>query len=240
MDAYLRLEYTDILVKCREQMPELSSGLVKRGVEVMREAIKAQPYHTSSYIVLGSLINSLMEREAEPEIKEKLKQEAESYFEKAQQLSPKRQEVFIEWIKSDLISGQYQKAKEKSQKCLDLNPQLGDCWWLAGLSYAFLDDLEKSENYRKMAGEKGYPIYSKTSWLQLTQAYIKIENYPGLVETYSELIKLEPNNIQYRASLATVYRELGQLEKARKEALKILELQPEAREEVEEFLENLK
>lgn len=114
------------------------------------------------------------------------------------------------------MTGQYQKAKEKAQKCIDLNPRLSDCWWLAGLSHVYLGDLEKSDYYRQIAGEKGYPVRSKTSWLQLTQAYIEIENYADLVETYSELIKLEPDNVQHYASLAVIYRELGQIEEAKK------------------------
>ena len=184
--------------------------------------------------MLGQYTNILIESG-----EKNLKVEANSYFEKANQLSPKRQEVFTEWIKTDLLTGEYQKAKEKAEKCIELNEKLADCYWLLGLAQAYLGNLDESDYYILAAGERGYPTQSKESLLQLTKVYIEIENYPGLVKIYSDLISLEPNNPQYHASLAVVYQKLGEINKAKKEALKVLELQPENKEAVEEFLEGL-
>ena len=87
--------------------------------------------------------------------------------------------------------------------------------------------------------EKRYPINSETSLLQLVNAYLKTENYQKLTETYQKLVKLKPKNIQYHISLAVCYKELGDFEKAKKEALKVLELVPESKEAVEEFLQEI-
>jgi len=239
LDAYLRLEYVDLLIKCKEQMPEASLELVKKSIGLMREAIKIQPYHTSNYIVLGSLINFWIEQETNPEIVQSLKNEANSYFEMDQKLSPKRQEVFIEWIKNDLITGEYQKAKEKAQKCIDLNPKLSDCWWLKGLSNIYLNEFEEAKENIETAGKRGYPIRSENSLLKLAKVYVETENYQKLLEIYQELIEIKPANPEYYASLAIVYRELGDPENAKKEIKKALELAPELEKEVEEFLKSL-
>jgi putative inorganic carbon (HCO3(-)) transporter len=239
LDAYLRLEYIGLLIKCKEQMPEASLELVKKSVTLMRETIKIQPYHTSNYIVLGSLINFWIEQETNPEIAQNLKTEANSYFEMAHKLSPKRQEVFIEWIKNDLITGEYQKAKEKAQKCIDLNLQLSDCWWLKGLSNIYLNEFEEAKENIETAGKRGYPIRSEDSLLKLAKVYVETKNYQKLLEIYQELIEIKPANPEYHASLAIVYREIGDFENARKEIKKALELAPELREEVEEFLRSL-
>jgi len=235
LDGYLRLHYVGVINQCIDKK-ELTGGylLAKKAQEILKENVEIRPYYTRNWLLLGQYSNILMEN-----WEEETKAEAETSLEKAHQLSPKRQQVLQEWIKTDLLIGQYQSAKEKSETCINLNEKFAGCWWLAGLSHAYLNDLEKSDYYLKIAAEKRYPVKSKSSWLELTRAYIEIKNYPGLVETYSELIKLEPDNPQHYASLAFAYKELGQVEEAKKQALKIIELFPEHKEEAEEFLKTL-
>lgn len=235
LDAYLRLKYIEIINQCIEKK-ELKEAypLAKKAVEILKENVKIRPYYTRNWLFLGKCNNLLMEN-----WEENREKEARASLEKALELSPKRQEALQELIKTDLLTGKYQEAKEKSEECINLNEKLADCWWLARLSHAYLNDLEKSDYYLQIAAEKRYPVKSQNSWLQLTKAYIEIKNYPGLVETYSELIKLEQDNAQYYASLAFVYKELGQIEEAKKQALKIIELFPEHQKQAEDFLKTL-
>ena len=83
------------------------------------------------------------------------------------------------------------------------------------------------------------PMKSKISLLELVNACIAAKDYERLVEAYKALIKLEPENIQYIASLAVAFKEAGETEKAREQALKVLELSPESKKSVEEFLRGL-
>jgi len=234
-DNYLRLQYITVIQNCAHENVKSTEELAKKATEVLKENIKIRPLYTRNWLLLGSWTNVLIE-----EGKKNLGNEANFYFEKAHQLSPKRQEVFVEWIKTDLLTEEYEKAKKKAQKCILLNPKLGECWWLMGLSEAFLKNFNASDRYIKFAQQNGWNTNSKDSLAQLTEAYIFTKNYLGLVKTYSKLISLDPQNTQYHASLAVVFRELGKIEEAKKEALKVLELQPEAREEVEKFLQSLK
>jgi len=244
LDAYLRLKYVEFLADCEEKkkMPQLSLEFVKKGYQLMKENIKIQPYYTRNWLLLNGFTNGLLDmfdKEESPEIFKELKKEANYYFEKANELSPKRQEIFIEGIKTDLITGEHQKAKEKAQKCIDLNPRLEDCYWLTGLTNIYLAEDEKAQENINIAGQKGYPIYSENSFLQLAKAYIETKNYQKLIEIYLELIRIRPVEPRYRASLAYLYREVGQFEKAGEEALKLLELVPEDKEKIEEFLRTL-
>ncbi len=235
LDGYLRLFYVGIINQCidTKDLAEARS-LVQKVVKISKENTKIMPYYTRNWLLLGQYNNILMENWGE-----ETGAEAESALEKAHQLSPKRQEVLTEWIKTNLLIGQYQRAKEKSDECIGLNEKFAGCWWLKGLGYVYLDDLEKADYYLKIAAEKHYPVKSKASWLELARAYIKIKNYPRLAEAFTALIKLEPDNAQHYASLAFVYRELGQTEEARKQALKIIELFPEYQKQAEEFLKTL-
>ena len=54
-----------------------------------------------------------------------------------------------------------------------------------------------------------------------------------------KVIILDPTNPQYRATLAFLYKELGEFEKAREQALEVLRLAPENKGQVEEFLRTL-
>jgi len=234
LSHYLRLEYIDIVADCIEENRERAFELAERATEILKENTKIRPYYTRNWLLLGGYTNILIEGGEKD-----LKEEANYYFEKANELSPKRQEVFIGWIKTDLISGEYQKAKEKAQKCIDLNEKLGDCWWLMGLSDIYLGEFEKGKENVEIAREKGYPINSELSLLELAKAYLKNEDYLELTKIYQELIKIKPENPKYYISLAVFYKEAGEFEEAKKEALKILELFPEYEEEVELFLKEL-
>jgi Flp pilus assembly protein TadD len=56
---------------------------------------------------------------------------------------------------------------------------------------------------------------------------------------FEKLIAINQNNPQYRSSLAYFYRQTGQYEKARIQALKVLELSPESKPNVDAFLKTL-
>ena len=236
LDGYLRIKYLEVINTCiQEKTIDESYPLAKKAGEIMEENVQIMPYFTRNWIWLGKYNNLLLENWQKTEAAEK----AEKAFAKAGLLSPKRQEVFEGWIKTDLLTGQYEKAEEKAEECIMLNEKFAGCWWLKALTYVYLNDPEKAREYMETARLKGYRIKSVDALLELTKAYIEIGNYPGLLETYPEIIKLEPEEPQHYASLAFVYKELGQNEKARETALKIIELFPEHKTEAEEFLKQL-
>jgi O-antigen ligase/Tfp pilus assembly protein PilF len=236
LDNYSRLKYIEITNQCVEQKDLAEAkDLTEKAINVLEEATEIMPHYTRTWILLGQYNNLLMEN-----WQENREEQARAALEKALTLSPKRQEAFQELIKTELLSGNYQQAREKSEECIGLNEKFNACYWLAGLSNIYLNDLEKADNHIQTATKMRYPVKTKESWLQLTKAYIEIKNYDRLVQAYTALIKLEPDNPQHYASLAFVYRELNQTEEAKKTALKIIELFPEHKAQAEEFLETLR
>jgi tetratricopeptide (TPR) repeat protein len=191
LDSYLRLKYFETLDRCQR---DLKIDLTKKKIEILKEQIKIQPYYTRSWISLGSLTNVLIESENDPQNIEKLKKEANYYFEKANQLSPKRQEVFIEWVITDLLTGEYQKAKEKAKKCIKLNEKLGDCWWQMALSNIYLGEKEMAKENMEIAKERGYPIESKISLLELIRAYTKVGNFEEAKKETLKILELFPES----------------------------------------------
>lgn len=240
LDSYLRLKYADFLMQCEPQHPEKTLEYAQKGTELLKENIKIQPNYVRNWLLLAGFMDVLIDREQSPENWEKMVQETEGYLEKAEELSPKRQEVFLEWAKFTLVANNFQLMKEKSQKCIDVNPNLSDCYWFNGLAEIFLGNLDEGKINIKIAEEKGFGVNSLISLTQLVKAHSIAKNYEELVIIYQKLIFLKPEEPQYHATLAFVYKELKDYKKAREEAMKVLELQPEAREMVDEFLRTLR
>ena len=235
LDNYIRLKYVEITSQCLEQKKsDQAKELIEKTIKALEEATVSRPYYTRAWMLLGKYNLILMENWSEDRI-----EQARNALTKALELSPKRQETIVELARADILAKEYEAAREKANACLEIDSSLGDCYWLAGLSNIYLDNLEESDKYLTQASQKGYPTKTKDSWLALIKAYIKIESYPHLAKAYPALIKLDPNNPQYYASLAFVYQKLGQIEEAKKQALKIIELFPEHRQEAEAFIENL-
>lgn len=198
LDGYLRLKYVGVIGECINEKPEITNVLASRAAEILKENIKIMPYYTRNWILLGNYTNILIEAG-----RIDLKNEADSYFERAYTLSPKRQEVFIGWAKTYFLSGDYEEAEKKSRECVNLNEKGEECWQI----------LEASN--------------------------ISLKDFSDLIGIYQRLISFEPANTQYYAYLALSYKEIGDYKKARETALKILEITPEAKTDVDKFLEEL-
>lgn len=136
IDSYAKLKYIDIIGKCSKKIPELKLALTPKAISVLKQAAEIRPYYTRTWIFLGSYTNFLIEN-SQGNIEE-LKKEAYSYFEKAHQLSPKREEVFPGWIQINLLSGNYPEAKERAEQCLKLNPGSSYCQQLKDITEEFL------------------------------------------------------------------------------------------------------
>lgn len=248
IDNYLRLQYIDIIGAATIIIPEKTSELSLKAIQILEECTKLRPYYTRSWLYLSIYINNYIEStpDLKPEAKEELNKKFLDSIEKAKQLSPKHPEIFITLVKNDLINGKYQEAKEKAEECINFVPDNGDCWWAKFLALISLNEPEEALKTMEIADEKGYQIESKKALSQLVGIYIKLAKntedlkyYQKLAEIYQKLIKIEPKNFQFHASLAYVYKALGEYDKAKEEAMIVMELSPESKASVEEFLRSL-
>ncbi|KPJ56660.1 hypothetical protein AMJ49_04320 [Parcubacteria bacterium DG_74_2] len=237
IDSYVRLEYIEIINQCikKEQNKNKQLEMIQKATQALKENIEIQPNYTRSWWFLGVYTNYLIDIAD----KKELKQEANYYFEKANSLSPKRQEILRDWAKTHILTEEYEKTKQKSQECIEIKSDFRECWWLKALSQIYLGEIKQGKESLKIAQDQGYALESYESLSQLLSAYIKIESYPDLIEIYPKIIKFEPENFQYWASLAVCYKAVGDYENARKAAQKVIELSPESKSNVEAFLKSL-
>ncbi|MBU2540212.1 O-antigen ligase family protein [Patescibacteria group bacterium] len=250
INHYVLLQYSEVLKECQILNPEEETKFIQKSIQVLEEAAKLRPTYTRTWLLLGSYSNFAVENN--PNLKSEEKNElllkADSYFTKASELSPKRKQIFLGWSDTFILLKRYNEAKEKANQCIELNDKIAECYWQKAFTNIVLGELDQSKENIKKAKEKGFPVTFEDSFSKLLNIYliaikdskkINLELYKDLVDIYQNLISFNPTNFQYRASLAYTFRTLGEYEKARKEALKVIELSPESKANVEEFLRTL-
>ncbi|GAI47587.1 unnamed protein product, partial [marine sediment metagenome] len=143
------------------------------------------------------------------------------------------------------------KGNQLLKENIKIQPYYTKNWLFLGEFTNVLIEKEKNPEVRQELikeaiyyFEKAYLLSPKReeSLSQLINMYIRIKNYPGLAETYPRLISItsdKTKKAQLYASLAVVYKELGDKGKAREVVLKALELHPAAKPVVDEFLRSL-
>ncbi len=239
LDSYSKMEYVEFTKTCADFFPENTLTYLKTDFELIKEAVKIQPLYTRYWILLGSSANTMAMQEKDTAAKSDLLKQASNYLTNASRLAPKHKEVIIEQAKTEMLLGNYEEMTNYYEKCIALDPSQGDCYWRRAISGIYLNDVNSAQKDIKVAFEKGYSINSKVSLGELSDAYGSILDYKNLVSVYVKLIEIEPNNAQYHSSLAFFYKELKQYADARKEALKVLQLSPESKPNVDAFLQTL-
>jgi Flp pilus assembly protein TadD len=239
LDVYARTEYINMMRNCTIFYPEKSALYADKGVTIMKEAVVIRPLSSRLWIFLGSFTTVQASQQQDANKKNELLNEAKIYLAKADALSPNRQETFIEQAKTDMISGDYQHMNISATTCTTLYPTVNDCYWLKGISQIYLGNLDQAQQDMAAAQKLAFDTTDIFALHQLISAYTYTKRYQELAATYEKIISLRPQTAQYHSSLALVYKILGEYKKARQEALKFLQLTPEAKDEVQEFLQGL-
>jgi len=247
LDTYLRRSYVTILRQCQQSEPQRQYEFIQREYELLKESAALQPLHTRTWIFLAALSHALLEGQQSGLVSlsgkeiEQLKTEHALYIQSIQELSPRREDLFIEQAKMHLLAQKYQEAKETILLCTEANSKISTCRWLLGRAEISLGNIKEGEKAIQLAlqAEKDPQELTPTALLQLAQAYIIAKDYPKVVKQYELLVEIAPDEPQYLALLATSYREAGEYGKARRTALSILELNPSLEAKINLFLDTL-
>jgi len=248
LDNYIYLRYLDVLtLGVDDIMPEKNIELSQKALEILEKSKELNPHYTRIWIYLAVYTNRLMPlSEPESEQREQLNQTVYSYAEKIKELSPKRPDHYYIWAKNRLSNEKFQEALEISEQCSATAPEYGNCYLTKGLALIGLNQYEEAIPYINKASDIRNPQDAKIIISQIITIYSKIAKkteeikyYEILKDLYIKMIEYEYNDFQHHASLAYIYSLLGEYDKAREEAMIVLELSPESAQVVEEFLKTL-
>ncbi|MBI4122985.1 MAG: O-antigen ligase family protein [Parcubacteria group bacterium] len=217
MKSYAALSLGDIILDCQSQLPDKRPELAQKAIEALQTADESRPLFPRAWIAMGGFTNILLETASREGNQEKVKGEAanaDMFFRKALELSPKRQETYIEWVKTFLIQGDYEGAKEKIGECLSLNINSAHCWFLLARAEISLGNAEQGSHALKTAELLGYNPTSRRSLLQLANAYLASQNYQAMAKIYETLTSsnYDPVPRAYYETLIALYQQLGQRE----------------------------
>lgn len=251
---YTLLQYVEILNISMNippaPTPETRLMLTKKATNALKESTTLRPYYTRSWWALNIYSNYFLGVLQNPP--EELKKEAVMFCEKASQLSPEHWKIIKDCTTTYLTLENFEKAKEKAQNCIEVYPAGGICRTRKAMANLALGELEQAKKNIKEAKERDYP--SEPDYihhLQIINFYNVIINkttdkeiknylYEQTIILYKEIIKYREENAHYRIALADIYKKMGDIESARKEAKNALEFIPEEEKElINEFLKNL-
>jgi len=248
IDNYVLLSYIDILSVCAKQNPSKKIELGRRALQILEKSMDLRPYYTRIWLYFNSYASIIIEDDKELDVKTKEDLIYEAYYtvERAHELSPNRQEIYLSWIKTDMVAGHFEDAEKRADECIAINPEYPDCWWSKALIYINQGRVVEGTVFMETAKEKGLDIKDKSTLGQLIKVYVRLINqtedlkyYKVIADIYNDLVELDYENFQYHASLAHVYKILGEYEKAREEALIVYELSPASMDNIKVFLNTL-
>lgn len=122
--------------------------------------------------------------------------------------------------------GNYLEAAKRFESATTADPSFALAYARLAQSYSTLGHDKEAEQYSNKAVElSGNLPTAEKDMIQAASARIT-KNYDGAVQTYSDLLKLMPNDPEIHFQIASVYEGHGALEQARGQFLQALETDP--------------
>ena len=173
---------------------------------------------------------------------------AEQILEKAIQLSPTNQQGYWNLAEAKLARGEIAQTLSLLQKAVDLEPKLGYSHWYLAMAYKIAGNYQLALKEAYDAQHNGYNWKDNEEDLKKVIEIYQLagedpnlinKNDQDLIDLYLGMIKINPDKVLVWAALAVSYANLGQFERAREAAAKVIELSPDLTPKIEEFLKSL-
>jgi len=139
--------------------------------------------------------------------------------------------------KSYLLNGETEKAITEAEKVIELNPKLSTSYYILGVAYNELGDFEKRDENLIKAAEFNFPFKDKNQILSIINLLAKEKKYDAIKNLYIQAIQIDPDDISSYTGLAATYAKMHNKEGAIYYAQKVLEIDPGAKQAVEEFIQ---
>ena len=184
IDSYLKLKYISLVEFCRPNN-KLAPKILSEAIRQLEDSARLRPYYTRSWVFLGNYVG-----QKEP-------------LEKAKELSPKREEIYIGQANIDFYNENYKSADRIATRCTEINPYSLNCWWLKALTSFYTDNIFEAGTALDTAVSYGYNFHPNLDLIEKACEYTKTANcYNELINIYTEIIEYEKiedkeNNYSY-------------------------------------------
>ena len=203
---------------------ELKIKVLQKAVSEMEKQIAENPKDARSHLFLAALY-----------LKGGKIDIALATLDKAQELSPKKQQIFF--LRADALigKGDNKKAFEVLKEAYDFAPVYSE----AAKNMALGAVLNNQSDYAEEVLMKAFGSKIIADQNLLT-AYARTGNFKKVRDIWLLFIKNDPQNAQYYVNLAATYMQLGDRQNAIKELQKAIEINPQFKAQGEQFIEEIK
>ncbi|NOY35823.1 MAG: tetratricopeptide repeat protein [bacterium] len=208
--------------------PKVGAGLKNKvfnyAVSEMKRQVEQSPDDIRYLVFLGSLYNKGGEYDLAIET-----------LKKAIKLSPKKQHIYFELGTSYLNKKEYEKGAEAMKTAFELEPSYGDARKIYAIALIYDG---KSDLAEKLLKEKyGTSVIADA---RLVNAYNAAGEPEKIARILEKFIEKNPNNLQYRVSLAAAYSQTGERKKAIEQLQKAIELDPKFKKQGEYYIKEIR
>lgn len=225
--------------EAREQLAQTTAALARSDVSTdvkeryliytraqINEQIQDEPRNVRMYALLGA-VNS----------RYGFYEEAISAFERGLEHSPEKQGLFFELASAHLNNDETEKAVEVARKAYELAPEYDEARIIYAAALIYNGEIQRAEAL--LAEKFGDQIIMDQ---RIINAYIGAGELDKLLQVAQSRVEGDPANVQYRLSLAAVYLEMGERDRAISTLEDILELSlsEEQREQIEFYISEVK
>jgi tetratricopeptide (TPR) repeat protein len=228
------------------------AALLRTAEQRLIEAQRINPLNTDHTANLARLNTRWAEIAAEPERQERINI-ASDYYEAAMSLSPNNAVIINEYARLAFILGQdCDRALALFGRSQERDPYYATTLYEKYEVLRACGDQEETEaeklHYYELAAETLSGFLSRQSrpaqeWLQLAGLYVVLERFDEAFDAYTRASEVRGDDLeQWRIdfTLADMYFQEGQLDKAEEFGLKALEAVPdELIPQLQEFLDNI-
>lgn len=198
----------------------------------LEEAVKKQPLDVFSMFYRASVLTELGRSN------EMYLREAEDLLKSALAINPTRQQLYLPLARIYILKKDFKTAVEIYEKAIELNPDNLETHWRLGIILYADNQEERAVKELDIAFDRYWPRNAEqiSVWGLI---YATNKMYDKAIYLYGVAIKLSPQAAKYYQHLATVYKEVGDKEKAVELANKAIELDPTLKAGAEQFIKSL-
>ncbi|MGC9066842.1 MAG: O-antigen ligase family protein [Minisyncoccia bacterium] len=168
--------------------------------------------------------------------KEKL-EEAKQIRDDLIKIAPYFPQTYLISAKLDFLLNESEKAKLELEKVLQLDPNNNIANYLMGYYYLMQNNTTSSFDYFVKALDNGYVFNDSQLMNNLVKILAQHKDYQRIIKLYEQELKLDPKNPSVYIHLAATYAKLHNKEKAIEYAKKVVELNSQYQEAVNNFIE---
>lgn len=220
---------TEGVLAGQKNLSDDQKKLLLKNIELMEQTLQKEPYRFYDYISLGNLYNlaaGFDRRYLEKNI---------ALCQRAMKLGSKRVESFYLLAITYAKLGEQEKSLAAIDQAIALNSEYGQSYLTAAITSAQFEGQEnKTLGYLQAAIDHGNQ--QEMVWRNYVDLANKQSQWDKAIIGTQELIRRHPNEPQLRVNLMVFYLNSHQAEQAKQTAAQIIQMYPNLKGQVDEFL----